>query len=188
MRLKLTSIVVGVLLSLLGPQAPGAEETPMPPYGHWLCGLRIGLLAHDVPLWSRSRSEGGIDLNVEMIFNYPVLALFSGTVYPHAGLSWNTRGGTSSLYSGLLWEYTGLSGIFFNLGLGFALHNGELTDNDSDRKALGSRLLFRIPVELGMSFAGRHGVSMLFVHISNAYLAEPNEGLDTIGLRYFYRF
>jgi hypothetical protein len=28
----------------------------------------------------------------------------------------------------------------------------------------------------------------MFDHVSNAYLAEPNDGLDTIGIRYIYRF
>jgi len=59
---------------------------------------------------------------------------------------------------------------------------------DDNKKELGSRVLFRIPVEIGVYFARHHGVSMMFDHVSNAYLADPNEGLDTIGLRYSYRF
>ena len=49
-------------------------------------------------------------------------------------------------------------------------------------KVLGSRILFRIPIEIGFLFAKHHGVSIMFAHVSNAYLAEPNEGLDRIGI------
>jgi hypothetical protein len=79
------------------------------------------------------------------------------------------------------------SDIFFNLGLGLAVHDGQL-DSSDDKKALGSRILFRIPIEFGLLFTERQGVSVMFDHVSNAYLADPNEGLDTIGVRYIYRF
>ncbi|MCG6910103.1 MAG: acyloxyacyl hydrolase [Deltaproteobacteria bacterium] len=69
-----------------------------------------------------------------------------------------------------------------------ALHDGELETNGEDKKALGSRLLFRIPVELGLFITDHHGLSIMLDHVSNAYLASPNEGLDTIGFRYTYRF
>jgi hypothetical protein len=34
----------------------------------------------------------------------------------------------------------------------------------------------------------RHRISILFDHMSNAYLASPNEGMDTIGVRYGFQF
>jgi hypothetical protein len=104
------------------------------------------------------------------------------------GADVNNRGDTSKIYSGFLWEYLWPSGFFIDLGLGLAAHDGNLQSDDDDRKELGSRVLFRVPVEIGVLFAERHGVSILFAHVSNAYLANPNQGLDTIGLRYSYRF
>jgi len=41
---------------------------------------------------------------------------------------------------------------------------------------------------LGYNLSRRQRLSILFVHLSNAYLAYPNEGLDTIGIRYGYSF
>ena len=73
------------------------------------------------------------------------------------------------------------------LGLGLAAHDGKL-ENSDDKKELGSRILFRIPIEIGLLFTLHQGVSIMFDHVSNAYLADPNEGLDTVGLRYTYRF
>ena len=55
-------------------------------------------------------------------------------------------------------------------------------------KQLGSRWLFRIPLEIGLCWKGRHRLSLMFDHVSNAYLASPNEGLDTLGVRYGFQF
>ncbi len=161
------------------------KQTRQPHNG--LYEIRAGILSHDVRLWSRSRKESGVDLNAEFIFGFPNLRLFSGTVHTNLGFSLNTQGDTSKIYSGLLWEYIWGADVFLNLGLGLAAHNGELEDSD-DKKELGSRVLFRIPIEIGLFLTRHQGISIMFDHVSNAYLADPNEGLDTVGLRYTYRF
>jgi hypothetical protein len=63
-----------------------------------------------------------------------------------------------------------------------------LDSGEPDRKQLGSRVLFRIPFEFGITLRGPHSFSILFDHMSNAYLARPNSGMDTLGIRYAYRF
>jgi len=78
--------------------------------------------------------------------------------------------------------------FFANSGIGLAVHDGDLDSDDRDKKQLGSKLLFRIPIEIGISFGEHHRLSVMFDHISNAYLASPNEGLDTIGIRYGLQF
>ena len=180
--------VVSFLLSLLVSLPVCGEERLKEKNQEWLSGIRLGILAHDVPMWSRSRNEGGVDFNVELIFGWPHYSVLSGLLYSNLGVSLNSQGDTSKIYSGFLWEYLWQSGIFIDLGLGLAAHNGKLETGDDDKKELGSRILFRIPVEVGLLFAEHHGVSIMFAHVSNAYLAHPNEGLDTIGLRYSYRF
>jgi hypothetical protein len=155
----------------------------------WLHVVRAGLLAHDVDnLWSGTRKEGGVDLNTEIIFSRPSFPFLSGNVRPNLGLSINTQGDTSKLYGGILWELETKSGLFVDLGVGIAVHNGELDTNKEDKKSLGSRVLLRIPFEIGSLIAEHYEISILFDHISNAYLADPNEGLDTLGLRFGYRF
>ena len=154
----------------------------------WLSDIRVGLLAHDVPIWSLSRKEGGVDFNTEFIFIWPNYSLLDGIVRASLGASLNSQGDTSKIYSGLLWEYMWQSGIFLNLGIEIAVHNGETKRNASDKKELGSRILFRIPIEIGILFAKHYGLSIMFDHVSNAYLEKPNAGLDTIGIRYTYRF
>lgn len=152
-------------------------------------GIRAGVLAHDVNhLWSRKRSESGVDWNAELVFGRPGWTLGPGTVLSNVGASLNSRGDTSRIYGGLLWEAMFGGMFFFNTGAGLALHDGDLDREDPDRKHLGSRLLFRIPLEIGVCWKGRHRLSLMFDHVSNAYLASPNEGLDTLGVRYGFQF
>lgn len=165
--------------------APSARADP----ASLLYGVRVGLLAHDVGgLWSNNRAEGGVDANAEIVLRQPNAVLWGGVVLPNLGVSINSQGDTSKVYGGAVWEFLFGNGLFFNTGLGLALHDGHLESEDSNDKQLGSRLLFRIPVEVGVTFLERHRLSILFDHVSNAYLAEPNDGLDTLGVRYGFQF
>jgi lipid A 3-O-deacylase len=154
----------------------------------WLNDIRVGILLHDGTVRNQTGKEGGADFNTEFIFNWPHCVPSIGIVQSNIGISLNNQGETSKIYSGFLWEYVWHSGIFFNLGLGLSLHNGELETDNGDKKELGSRLLFRIPVEFGVFITRHHGLSIMFDHVSNASLASPNDGLNTIGVRYTYRF
>lgn len=150
--------------------------------------VRGGVLAHDVPyLWSGFRLEGGVDLNAEVLFGSGMPFLF-GTVRPALGASVNTSGYTSRAYADLRWEVDTPSRIFFALGIGAAVHNGLLGPTEPDQKALGSRVLFHFPIEIGLRLGDRQSVSIFFEHVSNGNLATYNEGLDSIGVRYGYKF
>ncbi len=180
--------VFGCLL-LTAVTATGSESLPTNEQAPWRAEIRMGVLVHDVDnLWSHSRKEDGVDLNAELILAYPDWQLLAGRIHSNLGASVNTQGDTSKVYGGLLWEYQFDSGIFLNLGLGGAVHDGRLDTDRDDTKSLGSRILFRIPIEIGYAAKRHHRISIMFDHISNGYLANPNQGLDTVGLRYGYRF
>ena len=152
--------------------------------------LRFGLAAHDVDgLWSHeSKEEAGPDLCAEVIFNHALFRLLSATAYPTVGAGLNTRGDTSKLYGGFLLQWEPASSFFFSTGLGLALHDGKRDTDSAERKSLGSPVLFRIPIEIGYVVNRCHRIILAFDHMSNAYLASPNEGMDTLGLFYGYRF
>ncbi|MFO7708944.1 MAG: acyloxyacyl hydrolase [Desulfobacterales bacterium] len=193
MRAPHARTVIALLLfwgSFFGASPAAAGEAgPGPPPAPLLYGFRAGVLAHDVNhLWSRKRAEGGVDWNAELVFGRPGWAFGAGMVLANIGASVNSRGDTSKIYGGFLWEAMFGGMFFFNTGAGLALHDGDLEREDPDRKQLGSRLLFRVPLEVGVSWSGRHRLSLMFDHVSNAYLASPNEGLDTLGLRYGFQF
>lgn len=154
----------------------------------WLHEVKFGVLHHDTGgLWSGFRREGGVDFNLEAIFS-PRVEFLGGAIRPAFGGSVNTAGDTSKLYTGLRWQYEHATGLLFGVGLGGAIHDGNLHLQHNDRKALGSRVLFHIPVEVGYRLGAKSALSIYFDHVSNAYLADANEGLDTLGMRYGYRF
>ena len=184
--------LLGVVMLIYGMATPSAhtqDSSGKACASGILYGIRIGLLAHDVGgLWSHSRAEGGVDVNAEIVFNQPSLKLWQGVILPNMGVSIDRQHDTSKVYRGLLWEFVFDNGFFLNSGGGLAVHNGHLESDDSNKKQLGSRVLCRVPIEFGFTIQERHRISILFDHMSNAYLASPNEGMDTIGVRYGFQF
>lgn len=154
-----------------------------------LSELKIGILDHDTPeLWSGFRREqASVDINVEALLS-PSVTFFGGTIRPAVGASISTAGETSHAYIDARWQYDWASGVFLGIGLGAAIHDGNLDASDPDKKALGSRVLFHFPIEIGYRLDEHNSLSAYFEHMSNAYTVDPNEGLDRIGVRYGYRF
>jgi len=169
-------------LALLDPSVPALADG-------LIDEVKIGVLAHDVPdLWSGFRAEpDSADINVEAIFS-PSVAFLGGTIRPALGASINTQGYTSNVYLDARWQLEMSCGVFLGLGVGGTVHDGQLKLKNLDQKALGSRVLFHIPVELGYRFDAHNSLSAYFEHMSNAYTVSPNEGMDRIGVRYGYRF
>lgn len=150
--------------------------------------IHLGLLAHDVPdLWSHHNRERGVDLNVEWAPEWPSVALGPGSVGSHLGVVLNSAGDTSYVYGGVNLRLGDARGWYGKVGMGAAYHNGERERVSDDRKALGSRLLFHIPAELGYQWQ-QHSLALYFAHVSNAYTQNENEGMDVLGLRVGWRY
>jgi hypothetical protein len=180
--------VLAIALPALA-QGPNEPEPDRPPLGGWVSELRAGLLAHDVDhLWSQSRSEDGVDVNAEVVSFHAGLPLLYGRLRPNLGATLSTSGDTSKIYAGALMEWSHRAGFFLDAGLAAALHDGKTSGSRKHRKSLGSQVLFRIGLDLGWTFWQHHRLMLSFDHMSNAGLATPNEGMDTLGVRYGYRF
>ena len=164
----------------------GGAEAGEPPLGV-IAGVSGGVLAHGVELISRTGNEGGPAFNGEVDLA-PALHPFGGVLYPEIGGSVATGGATSYGYADLKYEMAVGSNWFLGAGLGGAVHNGELKATSPNRNALGSRFLFHLPFEAGYAVNANWRVSLYYEHISNGYLASPNEGLDNAGMRLGYRF
>ncbi len=184
MRLLTSALTITCLsLSIISAEAAGRKGS-----GGILHELRGGILAHDVDhLWSGFSRERGTDINIEAIFT-PHLEILGGDLRPALGTSINTTGDTSKVYLDGRWQYDFESNFYVSVGLGVAVHNGEQHLTSNDRKALGSSVLFHIPLEAGYLIDNHNSLSIYFDHISNAYTQDENEGLDTLGFRYGYRF
>ncbi|MBI9087371.1 MAG: acyloxyacyl hydrolase [Desulfobacterales bacterium] len=186
-KLILSGIFALMLLAAI--QSVAEEKPPVEKCRQKIHEIRFGILSHDVDrLWSGSRKESGVDTNLEILFLRPTFSLGAGVVRPNLGFSLNDRNQTSKLYAGGLWEIRSQFGAFLNLGLGMAVHDGALRIDGSGKKPLGARVLFRVPIEVGVVLGRHHRLSLAFDHVSNAYLATPNNGMDTLGFRYGYIF
>jgi lipid A 3-O-deacylase len=149
--------------------------------------VRFGLLLHDQGPFSHNK-EDGIDINLEVLFAPPRMLDIIWSPRPIIGLSVNSAGDTSQGYLGLNWEWEFWEDAFAGFSLGGAVHDGKTTTQRLDRKELGCRVLFRESVDVGYRFDGHHGIMAHMEHISNAKLCSTNEGLESFGLRYGYRF
>ena len=174
-----------------GETAMRSEATAPGRAGPWLgiSELRLGFLHHDAAIFGHNK-EDGVDVMIEVRF-----ARFTGGFWDtigqpraHLGVNINSEGYTSSAYTGLTWDWQIWGPVFFSLDLGGAVHDGETSTSRLDRKELGSRVLFRQAIEIGYRFQEHHALSLRFDHISNASLADNNEGLDTLGVVYGYSF
>lgn len=150
--------------------------------------VKVGVLQHDTDgLWSGYKRESGFDVNAEVILKSH-MDLWGGVVRPAFGASVNSAGDTSKVYGAARWETDVFDNGFLALGLGGAVHNGHTKLTRSDRKGLGSKVLLYFPIELGYRINQHHNISLFFDHVSNAWLASPNEGMDTLGVRMGYTF
>ena len=142
--------------------------------------FRGGVFVHDTAnWWGCQKKESGFDINGEVI-------LGAGWIRPNAGMNINSAGHTSKIYAGVVVE-PDVGDLLVSFGLGLAVHDGELIGDECNR-SLGFRVLFRVSLELGWKF-GRHRIMIIWDHISNArILAEVNDGLDVMGVRYGFSF
>jgi lipid A 3-O-deacylase len=177
------ALVWGVLSALLAVPAVAEERAP------FISELKIGVQAHDVPyMWSGFNKEPITpDLNLEIQFS--TLAMFwGGRIFPALGTTINFDGHTSKAYLDARWQWEYENHTFFALGFGVAVHNGETLNGGPHDKDLGRSWLFHPNFEIGYRFDPHQSVSIYYEHISNADTAPKNQGLDTLGIRYGYRF
>lgn len=160
----------------------------------WIDEGKLGVLAHDIGFLGH-HVESGEDINGELLFASPGFLSWIGAPRPHVGGSVNTSGNTSYGYIGLTWSYDlwrdllGAGDAFFVAGsLGGGVHDGYLNSAPSERKMLGSRALFRESAEFGYRVTPAVSISIMLDHLSNAGLADHNNGLTNIGIRTGYRF
>jgi len=194
------------------PQSPSQPPPPPPPPatsqttfgisplqlndapGQIVDEVKIGVLAHDVGFLTH-HVEHGSDVNLEMLFTPPDLLALIGSPRPHIGADINTAGATSDAYAGLTWGISLIQNLFrpgdsvFMTGsLGGAYQDGYIDNAPSERKRLGSPILFRESAELGYQITPVISVAALLDHISNADLGQHNAGITSAGVRLGFKF
>lgn len=190
------------LLALL----PVAANAAMP---SWISEVRGGVLTHDseLPDFWNNRIEGGVDLNLELLFNGPAFLSYIGTPRFQLGGQLSVDGDTNMAYTGLQWQRDFDCGFFLAGYFGFAIHDGKVDISQKDEfgnitpesnerfqntKRFGSRVLFRFGPEIGYNFDAHNSLSVTWAHASNGKILggddAPNQGQDNVGIRYGYKF
>jgi lipid A 3-O-deacylase len=190
MNRNLSGLVVTTLAVLFGAAGTARADDPVDV-------IRLGVLDHDTGLVGTSK-EDGIDIGVE-ILSPPVsqLAIIGAPRIVIGGLV-NTEGQTNQIYAGLLaqWSFskdvfTAGDAFFLEGMVGGAWHDGETdvtgTPEEANWKSRGSELVFRTGFGVGYHINEKWSAALTFAHVSNADLAEPNEGANDVGLRLGYR-
>ncbi len=176
---------------------PPQPSTPLPrastPARMWpdfsLSEVRFGVVDHDTGVFGRNK-EDGVDIAIGMRFQ-PLTGdiwEFLQNPRPFISANINTSDETHALQFGVNWDWDVWRQSFISFAFGGATHTGKLSTSRLDRKELGSRVLFYLALELGYRITPKHSVSFRLDHMSNASIADNNEGLDTVGLIYGYHF
>ena len=165
--------------------------------------VKLGVQKHDVHFLGGK--ERGVDINPEIIFQSPFDDDWKNTVpgylhwlvqpRPTIGFIANTSGYTNQGYFGATWTWllasnliTPQDGITFGFFFGPSFNDGEISSPQSDRKSLGSNVLFRESFELGYLITPDYQLSAYFDHISNGGLAKQNQSINNFGARFGFRF
>ena len=108
----------------------------------------------------------------------------------HVGAMASLAEGTSQIFTGLDWTVDISDKLFFNVGAGGTIHNGNLETTTTGGPTLGSRVLFWHYYALGVKVDKNWSVLASWDHSSHADLCNKcsNNGLTHIGLSIGYKF
>lgn len=165
--------------------------------------VRAGVTDHNVCVLGcdNADKEDGPNLTGELVFASPRFLEIIGSPRPYVTGSLNIGGDTNFGGAGILWNWDFADGWSFEPGLGYVIHDGDLSfpfpqgdpRNDvvsESRLFFGSRDLFRTSLALNREFTDKWGVQVMFEHLSHGQILGRgrNQGLDNIGVRVIYRF
>jgi lipid A 3-O-deacylase len=171
-----------------GTTAPRRSSSPLVEMLR-LDEARIGIADHDVGVFGTDK-ESGPTIALSMRFK-PLRGDMWDILLnprPFIGANINTTSDTSAINAGINWDWHFLPRTFASFSFGGTLHDGEDATTKLDRKELGSYALFYLAVELGYRIDTYNSLALRIDHMSNAKLADNNEGLDTVGIMYGYHF
>lgn len=150
--------------------------------------VRLGGGIYDAGILSNSLSSDVV-VNGEVLLPSPSWLEAIGSPRPYVGMD----AGLSSdavhfLYAGLNWDYHLTQRLYLSASLGGAVHTADSLVRSSSQQALGSRVLFHVGAAVGYDFTPNFTGQVYANHFSNAGLASPNDGQDSAGIRFGYRF
>ncbi len=165
--------------------------------------FRAGVMAHNICVTDckNADKEDGQNVQGEFVFASPGVFRYIFSPRPYVMGSVNTAGETSFGAIGLVWNWDFAPGWSFEPSLGYAIHNGETRNPfvtgtpaaaafGADNLLLGSEDLFRTGLALNRDFGENWGGQILYEHLSHGQILGTgrNQGLDSLGVRVYWRF
>jgi len=165
--------------------------------------VRIGVMQHNVCIagCDNGNKEDGPNVAGEIVLASPDPLNIIWRPRPYLVASVNTAGDTSFGGLGLYWNWGVAEAWSLEPGLGYVLHDGELTfpfpqgDPRNDPVSattvfFGSRDLFRTSLALNRDFGDRWGAQLTYEHLSHGQIlgSGRNQGIDNFGVRVRYRY
>lgn len=190
-----TALLAGATMAAAAAYSAGAQAQDF----RFADEVRVGVLEHDTSVGGGDNKEDGVDVGVELLTS-PIGALsWVGSPRAVFGLQLNSEGYTNMAYAGILAQKTIVDGLasendalYIEGTVAIAYHDGAIDvrsrPEDAEWKSHGSYWLIRSGFGLGYRFNDTYSLTATFSHISNANLAQPNQGSNDIGLRLGMRF
>lgn len=165
--------------------------------------IRIGATQHNICVvdCDNADKEDGPNLNGEIVFGSPDFMAILLSPRPYIVGSYNLSGDTSFGGAGLQWNFEFADNWAIEPGIGYVIHDGELSspfpqgdprgDAFTERNVLlGSRDLFRTSLAVDRNFGDSWSLQIMYEHLSHGQIIGNgrNQGLDNIGVRVSYRF
>jgi len=143
-------------------------------------GLNVELLTRKLELDSRADPGDGFASRVLHHFLTPRL---------HLGALANlNKNGTSAVYAGFTWHHDINDSFFYESSFGGAITNGSIKPT-ATRAGLGSKVLFRESVALGVNLSETTNLLFQLEHFSHAKLAgKYNRGVTNASIKLGFKF
>jgi len=131
--------------------------------------FKLGILKHDLRVFGGGKKEDGTDINLEYIRKID----YKFAPYINIGGTFNTNGQTDLFYSSI--DYRLMKNYYYG-GVNFGIvYHTDRTDRCS--------VLPREALYIGYKVSRRYSVELFLDHISDADLCEPNDSMETGGIR-----
>jgi lipid A 3-O-deacylase len=192
------SVLRGIAVALAAASSAALPGAAHADDGGIVDEFRLGVYEHDASILGHQK-ETGADIGAELLFTSPAFLQAIWSPRPVIGGLVNTSGETDQAYGGLTWTWDFASnvlrdgdGFYVEGTLGGGWNDGKINVSapleSQQRKSLGSNALFREDLDIGYHITPRWSLAVSYNHISNADLAERNEGLNDIGVRVGLKF
>jgi hypothetical protein len=150
--------------------------------------LRLGVAAYDTGIFT-THSFNGTVINGELLFPSPDFLSAIGSPRPMIGVDIATASHAIHFaYLGLNWDAHFTDRLYATWSLGGAITSANDLEHSTRYKNLGCKVLFHLGAGLGYDLSEHVSVELYADHFSNADLCTPNNGAESAGIRFAYRF